>query len=304
MSTRSSSSAAPRDSEPLSSQLARRRIPSSLPRDILSFLLHYPGQRDDPAADANLRFYRNEGAARPRRSRCEELQRELKGNWDELEDRHDFVQWLFPIREQGVNWSAQPLQLHEIEAIKSDPAAMARLLESYRIILAFYGLRLVSPSTGELALADAVPAPAQENYRQRFRNLERNWHNFLRVTRILKCLGEFDLTQHPPSFLLFLLALQSRAPSTLALGGPYLDSPALVRSFDDYWRWCVRDDDERALVARVRDGVRSGTDGWGVDEYREWVRGKAGEDSGEQSAEESRASAAEAGVETGQEDKS
>lgn len=98
MSARSSSSVVPRDNEPLSLQLARRRIPSNLPRDILSFLLHYPGQRDDPAADANLRFYRNEGAARPRRSRCEELQRELKGNWDELEDRHDFVQWLFPIR--------------------------------------------------------------------------------------------------------------------------------------------------------------------------------------------------------------
>lgn len=35
-----------------------------------------------------------------------------------------------PIREQGVNWEAQPLQPHEIEAIKADPEAMERRMEA------------------------------------------------------------------------------------------------------------------------------------------------------------------------------
>ncbi|GAA6006020.1 hypothetical protein JCM10207_007309 [Rhodosporidiobolus poonsookiae] len=255
----------------LHSQLQARHIPPSLPRDILGFLLHYPGQQEDKSASANLRFYNNEGAARPSRAKCEELQRGLRGNWEELEYNHAFIQWLFPIREQGVNWEAQPLQPHEIEGIKQDPAAMERLLESYRILLAFYGLRLASPTTGELALADEVPAPDPSSYLRRFRNLEHNSHNFLRVTRILKCLGEFGLTQHPPSFLLFLLFLQAAPPSDR-----HLSSPSLVRSMDGYWRWCVRDDGDRQFVVEKVDEVRKGGE-WTGEEYREWVKRRAEE---------------------------
>ncbi|GAA5938990.1 hypothetical protein JCM10213_005998 [Rhodosporidiobolus nylandii] len=258
----------------MADSLSRRNIPSNLPRDILQFLLHYPGQRANEGKSQNKLFYLNKAPARPRRSNCEQLQDELRGNWDELEYRHDFIQWFFPIREQGVNWEAQPLELHEVEAIKKDEKAMERLLESYRIILSFYGLRLVSPLTGELALNDDVPAPDPASYLRRFRNLEQNSHNYLRITRILKCMGEFGLTQHPPSLLLFLLHLQSRSSS--ASGGPYLTSSTLLRSMDGYWRWCVRDDGDREFVAQVREKVRGGGE-FAQGEYREWVRGSAGE---------------------------
>ncbi|BGP33077.1 hypothetical protein JCM10296v2_004866 [Rhodotorula toruloides] len=245
-------------------QLKRRNIPSSLPRDILSFLLHYPSQSTNSKRNANLLFYKNQHPARPRRSNCEELQDVLRGNWDELEGRHDFVQWFFPIREQGVNWDAQPLELHEIEGIKSEPAAMSRFFESYRIMLSFYGLTLVDPRTGEIALRDEVPAPHPSSYLRRLRNLEERSHNWLRVTRILKCLEELDLTPHAPSLLLFLLTLQS-PPHQL------LTSPALCRSMDSYWRWCVRDDEDREFVGRVVERVRKGGV-WSEGEYREWVR--------------------------------
>ncbi|KAK4334632.1 opioid growth factor receptor-like protein [Rhodotorula toruloides] len=217
------------NSESILAQLKRRNIPSSLPRDIISFLLHYPSQPANPKRNANLLFYQNQHPARPRRSNCEELQDVLRGNWDELEGRHDFVQWFFPIREQGVNWDAQPLELHEIEGIKSDPSAMSRFLESYRIMLAFYGLTLVNPQTGELALQD-----------------------------------DLGLTPHAPSLLLFLLTLQSPPHSLLT-------SPALCRSMDSYWRWCVRDDEDREFVAEVVERVRSGGT-WSEEEYREWIR--------------------------------
>lgn len=61
-------------------------------------------------------------------------------------------------------------------------------------MLAFYGLRLVDETTGELALQDTAPARSPASYLRRFRNLESNPHNFLRITRILKCLGEVGLS--------------------------------------------------------------------------------------------------------------
>ena len=37
------------------------------------------------------------------------------GNYDLLEAHHGYIQWLFPIREQGMNYQSQPLQKHELE---------------------------------------------------------------------------------------------------------------------------------------------------------------------------------------------
>ena len=39
---------------------------------------------------------------------------EWKGNYEWLERHHGYIQWLFPIRERGLNWDAQELQPHEI----------------------------------------------------------------------------------------------------------------------------------------------------------------------------------------------
>ncbi|GAA5989729.1 hypothetical protein JCM11641_002185 [Rhodosporidiobolus odoratus] len=264
----------------LSATLTARRIPSTLPQDILSFLLSYPTLRSNLNKKQNALFYHNMAPAKPRRSRCEDLQGELRGNWEELEYRHDFIQWFFPIREQGVNWEAQPLELHEIETIKQDEQAMARLLESYRIILSFWGLRLICPKTGLLGLSDAPSAPNPGSYLMRFRNLERNGHNWLRVTRVLKCLGEFGLTSHPPSFLLFLLTLQS-APN---LSERHLTNPSVIRSMDTYWRWCIRDDEDRGCVGEVVERVRKGGV-YGGEEYETWVRERAGRGEGEREGE-------------------
>lgn len=185
------------------------------------------------------------------------------------------------------------------------------MIPRYRIMLAFYGLRIVDPTTGELELNDASPAPSSGSYLKRFRNLERNMHNYLRITRILKCLGEvrilelfavsrreeirlevtfapwltihraweisqFGLDQHPPSFLLYLLALQAPASSE-TLDGPYLDTPSLTRSYDNYWRWCVRNDHDRQFIVMKSDQVREEEADWTVEEYREWVRRRAEE---------------------------
>jgi hypothetical protein len=64
-------------------------------------------------------------------------------------------------------------------------------------MLAFCGLRLVDPAAGELTLEDATPAPSPNSYLHRFKNLETHFHNYLRITRILKCMNEVSLYLFP-----------------------------------------------------------------------------------------------------------
>lgn len=46
---------------------------------------------------------------------------------------------IFPIREHGVNFEAQPLNQHEIEQLQDDEVAHENILKSYEMMLDFYG---------------------------------------------------------------------------------------------------------------------------------------------------------------------
>ena len=74
----------------------------------------------------------------------------------------------FPIREYGMNYESQPLQTHELEAMKQDPDVINRIIESYKLMLDFYGMRLVSPESGEVERS--LPP---RNYAPRYKNLLR-----------------------------------------------------------------------------------------------------------------------------------
>lgn len=78
----------------------------------------------------------------------------------------------FPIREHGMNYESQPLQPHEIDAMKSNPIIVERIVASYRLMLDFYGMRLVSLETG---LIDRSLPP--RNYLSRYHNLVRKWNS-------------------------------------------------------------------------------------------------------------------------------
>jgi len=67
-----------------------------------------------------------------------------------------------------MNYQSQPLQRHEIEKMKADPIIIERIIESYKLMLDFYGMRLVSAETG---LIDRVLPP--RNYAARYHNLVR-----------------------------------------------------------------------------------------------------------------------------------
>ena len=171
----------------------------------------------------------------------------------------------FPLQEYGVNYEAQPLQKHEIASMKTDPAIIDRLKRSYRMMLGFYGMELVSYETGELRRAT--------NWQERYRNLVGEWrhslndlsedsltgyrpgapHNYLRISRILKCLSEFGLEHLNAGFLLFVLSQQSEHRQ--------LCTQMLCNSMDKWWANCVRNEQERKwineAITRVRENPSS-----------------------------------------------
>ncbi|KAJ3509122.1 hypothetical protein NLJ89_g5384 [Agrocybe chaxingu] len=175
----------------------------AIPRDVQEFLDAYPDVEDDPAATANFEFYSNKLRCRPDNRTIEEIHETWVGDYDKLEFKHGYIQWLFPIREYGMNYESQPLQTHEIQKMKADPAVVERVLESYRLMLDFYGMRLVSTETG---LVDRTLPP--RNFGARYRNLVRASHNNLRISRILKCLSEMGLERLNAGFLLHVLTEQ------------------------------------------------------------------------------------------------
>ncbi|XP_018415035.1 PREDICTED: opioid growth factor receptor-like protein 1 [Nanorana parkeri] len=143
-------------------------------------LQHY--RHGYPKEMANLMFYRNEMAFVPNGVCIEYLHKNWKHDYYKLESNHSYIQWLFPLQEPGMNNCAVPLTEKEIEEMKKDKEVMKRFLESYKLMLGFYGIKLEDTQTGKLARAN--------NWKEGFSNLNNNTHNNLRITRILKCLGE------------------------------------------------------------------------------------------------------------------
>ncbi|KAH9851508.1 opioid growth factor receptor conserved domain-containing protein [Lenzites betulinus] len=229
----------------------------SIPGDVREFLADYPEAEDDPRLNANLGFYTNKLPCKPDNLLIDELHEQWKTDYEKLEYKHGYIQWLFPLQEHGLNIQAQPLQKHELAALKADPHAVERLRHSYTIMLGFYGMQLVSTETGELRRA--------ENWQERYRNLARAPHNNLRISRILKCLSEFGLEKYNAGFLLFVLAEQSE--------NGQLNTPMIRSSMDRWWANCLRNEEERAWVNRVIRKARSQEDFVFTEEvYREAIR--------------------------------
>jgi hypothetical protein len=96
------------------------------------------------------------------------------------------------------------------------------------------------------------------------------------MTRILKCLGEFDREKDARSLLLFMLA-ERDAYGWSDLG--WTGRSAFRSSFCGYYVWCFRTLSLRDEILRTVDGVLCGEQ-FGEAEYREAVGGIGGEDLG------------------------
>jgi len=158
----------------------------------------YPGKADDPKVKANLEFYSNKRSSKPDGDTIENIHKKWWGNYGLLEAHHGYIQWLFPIREDGLNHYAEQLQLHEAKAIAESEVLQGRIIKSYELMLDFYGMQLVDRKTGTVQRNP-------ENWRNRYNHLNRSFHNYLRITRILKCLGEVGLEHFKVHFVLHCL---------------------------------------------------------------------------------------------------
>ncbi|KAJ7695943.1 opioid growth factor receptor conserved region-domain-containing protein [Mycena rosella] len=214
-----------------------------VPRDVQEFLDGYPRNGDDKKLTANRDFYLNKLPCSPDNLLVEEIHEQWQGDYNKLESKHGFIQWIFPIREHGMNYQSQPLQPHEIAAMKGDQRVLERLLASYRLMLDFYGMRLVSEETGAV---DRSTPP--RNYAARYHNLVHSSHNYLRISRILKCLSEFGFEWLNAGFLLHVLNEQSQERE--------LNTPGLRSSMDRWWANCIRNEEEREWVGGIITKVR------------------------------------------------
>jgi hypothetical protein len=107
-------------------------------------------------------FY--EGGASDDRGRS--LETILQFDDEQLEDVHDFIQWLFPLPERsGANPAAPTLDDNAIDTFRARPELRAALRRSLDRMLAFYGFE-----------------------RGRSDWLTPGNHNYLRLTRILRSL--------------------------------------------------------------------------------------------------------------------
>jgi len=221
-----------------------------IPRDVQEFLDGYPGVDDDPiTCRENFEFYSNNTRCIPDNLTIQEIHERWLGDYSRLEYKHGYIQWLFPIREYGMNFNSQPLQTHEIESMKADPIILERVVRSYQLMLDFYGMHLVSEETG---LVDRALPPRY--FAPRYRNLVRSSHNYLRISRILKCLSEMGLEYLSAGFLLHVLNEQSESHE--------LNSRGLCNSMDRWWANCIRNEEERLWIRDLIQKVRFAEDGY------------------------------------------
>ncbi|XP_030358543.1 opioid growth factor receptor isoform X2 [Strigops habroptila] len=199
--------------------------------DLQRYRHQYPdlmeSENEEEEEMLNLRFYKNKTRFLPQGLFIETLLESWWDNYEVLEENHSYIQWLFPLREPGMNWYAKPLTCREIQAFKKSKEVMQRFIRAYQLMLGFYGIILLNEETGELKRA--------ENWAERFQNLNRFGHNNLRITRILKCLGEMGYEHYQVHLVKFFLT-ETLVKETL---------PNVKRSALDYFLFTIRSKQRR-----------------------------------------------------------
>lgn len=169
------------------------------------------------------------------------------GDFELLERHHGYIQWLFPIRENGMNMVAQrwflffvcvlcvtvdarPLAARtRVATARSRSDSQRRQVSRARrqvvptdvallrhgacqqrngrgclwacvcrlLFFCFFFLRVCR----EFRVAPFVQIGRAAHYAPRYRHLDSSFHNYLRITRILKCLGELGFEHYKWPFL-------------------------------------------------------------------------------------------------------
>lgn len=142
-----------------------------------------------------LEFYRDN----KRNDQNITLEEILKKDHQWLESNHVYIQWLFPTEQQSKYNSTASLTDSETRRIfKETPALREKMVRALRLMLSFYGLRLIDNVEG---------VPPKIEIAANYNNRKENWlaqredptkmnHNYLRLTRIIESLGLHGLSNH------------------------------------------------------------------------------------------------------------
>ncbi len=117
-----------------------------------------------------------------------------------LQSTHDYIQWVFPLPERSpYNPSAPVLTRSDIAAFDARPDLRRRLLVAFGRLLDFYGFALAPDRPGECTIT-----PGRHHARRTARWVTPHDHNFLRISRILRCLHLLGCPQATTAFLAVL----------------------------------------------------------------------------------------------------
>jgi len=151
----------------------------------------------DPVKGLNYCFYKNEVPSSPSGDLVDVIHEKWFGNHHLLEAHHGYIQWLFPLFEGGgMNSQSDPLNKAEAKLMRKDMEISSRIVKSYKMMLDFYGIVLVDELTGRVERG--------ANWKNRYDNLNRHHHNFLRISRIIQSLGHLGFSRYKKPFLDFL----------------------------------------------------------------------------------------------------
>jgi hypothetical protein len=124
-------------------------------------------------------------------------------SWDDrnLELVHNYIQWLFPLAEgSNYNTTGPVLDQATIDTFRNDPQLRTQVIRCLHRMLAFYGLqmnnatRVITRAPNFNARATVWLTPADGNY-----------HNFLRITRIIHSLCLLGHREYARSLLAIMI---------------------------------------------------------------------------------------------------
>jgi len=125
--------------------------------------------------------------------------------WDDdsWENEHDFIQWIFPNdKPSNFNPDCPVLDAKTINLMRIDPKVKEGVLKAYERFLGFCGL-----NHGEYGLEHEV----FKNHIWGHKN-----HNWLRITRVLRCLSLLGCQSQAEELLCFVTSLKNVNDETIA----------------------------------------------------------------------------------------
>jgi hypothetical protein len=130
-------------------------------------------------------------------------------SFEELEYTHDYIQWLFPLRERSAYQPEAPILDAEAIAAFDSPDLQARLVRSARVMADFYGF-LMTHGDASWRLE---PGPRFNERRVVWLNPGN--HNFLRLTRIMRSLATLGLATLSQAWLDALTEVYAEHSATI-----------------------------------------------------------------------------------------